>query len=55
MPDPDLIPARIEMRHAVKRLMSAINRPAVEVTVQRRDVELLLCSRVMLQLPEAPK
>lgn len=50
-----MVPARIEIRHAVKRLMVAINRPDVEVTVQRKDVELLLCSCVMLQLPEVPK
>ena len=55
MPVSEPVPAHTEIRHAVKRLMSAINRPAVEVTVQRRDVELLLCSRIMLQLPEVPK
>jgi len=35
-----------QMRAAVKRLLIALARPEVEVTVQRRDLELLMLARV---------
>ena len=31
-----------ELRDAVQRLMAVLRKPEVEVTVQRRDIELLL-------------
>jgi hypothetical protein len=34
--------ARSNLRAAIRRLMAAVQRPAVEVTVQRRDIEVLL-------------
>ena len=34
--------AATKLREAVKRLINAINKPAVEVTVLRQDIELLL-------------
>ena len=32
----------VSMRNAVKRLLAAIQRPEIEVTVRRDDLELLL-------------
>lgn len=42
------------IRAAVRRLMAAVQRPAVDVTVKRRDVELLLLSRVELGPVQPP-
>jgi hypothetical protein len=41
------------IRAAVRRLVAAVARPEVHVTVQRRDLELLILSRVQMA-PQAP-
>ena len=43
-----------ELKAAVQRLMAVIRKPDVEVTVQRRDIELLLMVKATGPLVRTP-
>jgi hypothetical protein len=43
--------ARPTLQAAVRRLMQAIAKPEVEVTVHRQDLEILLCTWRPKQVP----
>jgi hypothetical protein len=53
-----VLDSRAALRAAVRRITALVQRPEVEVTVRRADLELLLAcaaSKILATAPPAPK